>query len=119
MSWVNDFLQGMEPVKRTVKWDGQERDGYFRRISAAERQQLLAGQHVAHKGGQSEVNIDLGANERTKQQMVYFCTVNQDGSQAFDSLKAVSKAPGGLINALFKHASEVNRDESEEDLGKD
>jgi hypothetical protein len=120
MSWINSLMEGSTaPVERTVCWDGKEALGYFRRISAAERMQLVQGQRVATKNGQAEIEVDLGANEGTKHKMVFFSACNQDGTRAFASVKEVAALPGSLVHALYKHSADVNKDETEEEVGKD
>lgn len=118
-NWLQTFIDGNSgPVERTVRWGGQEQIGYFRRISAGERMQLVQGQKVTATNGQAEIEIDLGAQENTKHRMVFFACCKQDGSRLFDKVKDVAALDGSLVNALFKIAQDVNKDESEEDLGK-
>ena len=129
-NWINELLQGTEaPVERTVKWDGEEKTVFVRRITAAERVQLVQGQKVSTKAkrahgekdadSETEIEVDLGAQEGTKQKLVFFAICKEDGSKLFSSHRDVGRLPGGLVNALFKVASEVNKDETEDELGKD
>lgn len=118
--WLTDLIQGATTTfERTVKWDDEERTVHFRRITASERMQLLQGQKFLAKNGQAEVEVDLGANEGTKHRMVHFATCKPDGSRLFGSVKDVGKLPAGLVNLMFKHASEINKDADEEEVGKD
>lgn len=120
MNLLERLTNANAPQPHTITLpDGSEETIHFRLITAAERRALMNGTRVATKGGQSEIEIDLGANEATKHQMVAYSACNADGSPLFTSVKEVTKVPAVIVNQLFRHASKINQDPTETELGKD
>ena len=119
MSWITTITEGFtEPVERQVVIGDSITNGWFKRITAAQRQQLVQGQRVVTKDGKAEVEVDLGANEQTKHRLVFMSACNADGTPAFAHVKEVAALPAVVCNALFKIASELNRDPTEDEAGK-
>lgn len=117
--WIDNLLDGATaPVERDVVWNGRTEKGYFRKISALQRLQLVKGQRVTAKNGQTEIELDLGAQESTKHQLVAYSLCDAEG-KSVKTAREVGELPGSLVNVLFRIASEVNKDETEETLGKD
>lgn len=116
MSYLKKFVKENEAIERTLTIGEESETVFFRHLTAAERQKLVNGQKVLTKEGQTEVEIELGSNERTRQQMVYYCVVNADGSQYFKNTNQVAELPMFLVSALWKLANEINKEE--EDPGK-
>lgn len=117
MDFLTEILSGPAPIAREVEVDGKKGTVYFRRITAGERAILLKGQKVQGKAGEkATVEIDLGENAKTKQLMVQFSVVRQDGSPFFASRDEVSKKDAKVVDVLYEHAAAVN---GEDDAGKD
>ena len=122
--FIDDLLAGDAPLARTVTYttpEGETKSGtvYFKRITAGQRQKLLAGQKfsVNRVGDASNVltEIDLSLNERQKHQLVAFSVCRADGKPVFSGPDEVAKVDGLKIGALYDIASEVN---GERDSGK-
>jgi hypothetical protein len=94
-----------------VTFDGATGPIFFKRITAGEKASLMQGQRVqAKQGEKSTYEIDLGQNAKTKQMMVWYSVCNADGSRAFKKQDEVKDADSLLIDALYHHASEVNKE---------
>lgn len=122
--FIDDLLAGDAPLARTITFtghDGEAKTGtvYFKRITAGQRQKLLAGQKfsVNRNGEASNVvtEIDLALNERQKHQLVAFSVCRADGKPVFNTPEEVAKVDAVKVAALYDAASEVN---AERDTGK-
>lgn len=123
MSFLQELLSGNSVVERQVTIAGKTGPVFFKRITAGEKANLMKGQRVQGKQGEkSTFEIDLGQNAITKQQMVFYSVCNEDGTRAFKKQDDVKDADSVLIDVLYEHASEVNREpdpeKEEEDPGK-
>lgn len=119
-----DFLDALlaadQPVAREITItdpSGAKRTGtvYFRRITGAERRALLQGlkfrqQTAGGAPSELETEIDLGANEGTKHQLVAFSVCREDGKSLFKNAAAVAALPEDRIAALYRVASEINKE---------
>ena len=119
---MSDFLtrlsQADAPEAREVTIGGETLTVYFRRISGAEREQLLKGMKLAHAlGGSGNIDIDLGENERQRHLLVMFSVCDESGNRVFKDVKDVRKIQADRINALWRHANAVN--EEDDEPGKD
>jgi dihydroorotase-like cyclic amidohydrolase len=113
---MSDFLSTLiaesAVVSRDVTFRGKTGPVYFRRISAGERAQLVRGQKVSSDGGKTSVEIDVGENVTSRHMLVQFSVCNDEaGNKRFKTLREVQALDGGLVEALYEHASEVNREE--------
>lgn len=118
-SSLKDLLEiGKQVVEAEVEVAGNKAPGYFRRLTAGERYELLKGQKIARSGGQTSMELDLGLNEESKFKFVMFSVCNKDGSSFFKSLEEVKKADSNTVNALYKIASKVNGDKEDDDAAK-
>lgn len=118
MSDLEEFLADDGPAVRQLTFKGKTIDVHFRRISASQKAELLKGQTVqAAAGKTSTYEIDLGENAKNKMLMVFYSVANPDGSQHFKKLEQVRAIDNGKVDALYKLAVEVNKDE--DDAGKD
>lgn len=118
----NDFLSELlspaAPIPRELKFGGKTGTAYFRRVTAGERAQLLAGQKFTKRGDEATtIDIDLGETTKGKARMVAFACVTEKGKQRFNSVADVQKVDALLVEALYELASDVNK-EADED-GKD
>ena len=122
--FIDDLIAGDAPLARTITFttpDGETKSGtvYFKRITAGQRQKLLAGQKfsVSRNGEASNVQseIDLALNERQKHQLVAFSVCRADGKAVFSGPDEVAKIDALKVAALYDAASEVN---AERDAGK-
>ena len=118
MSWVTEIVEASTKVfEKSFEFDGKTRTGFFKRISAAERTELLSGQRPRVKGGETEMEIDLGTNEKGKQKMVFFSACDQDGKRVFAKASEVAELEAPLVETLYKLASEVNKNTAANDEG--
>lgn len=107
--FLTEVLAAEKPVAREVDFGGRIGTVWFRRLSAGQRAQLLKGQKVSTRVGETaEVQVDLGENENTKLQMLQFCVCHEDGRPYFKDLAAVQKIPQDKASVLYEHASAVN-----------
>lgn len=118
---MSDFLtrlaQGDAPVPKEVTIGGETGTVYFRRISGAQREQLLKGMKLSHTpGGSGSIDIDLGENEKQRHMLVAFSVCDESGKRVFTDIKDVAKLQADRIAELWRHASAVN--EEGEDPGK-
>jgi hypothetical protein len=122
--FIDDLIAGDAPISRTIAFttpDGETKSGtvYFKRITAGQRQKLLAGQKfsVNRSGQDSNVltEIDLALNERQKHQLVAFSVCRADGKAVFSGPDEVAKVDALKVGALYDAASEIN---AERDAGK-
>lgn len=111
MAGLAELLAKSAPVKREVKVGGAAFEVWFKVISASQKEQLLQGQKIQTGGGKSTIELDLGANQKTKQMMVLFSVCDESGKPAFSNLEAVKEADARVVEALYDHASEVNEDD--------
>lgn len=125
MDFIDELTSPDAPIEREVTFTtvtGEKKSGmvYFRRISGAERQKLLAGLKFTSKrgSGESELEheIDLSQNEGQQHMLVAFSVVRKDGKRVFASASDVAKLEAQRIKALYDIATEVNREDA--DLGK-
>jgi hypothetical protein len=106
------------PEARDVSINGDSFTVYFRRLNAGEREQLLKGMKITHvPGAKGSIEIDLGENEHQRQLLVWFSACDEQGRRLFKALEAVKKLPHYKLEALARHADEVNAT-PDEDLGK-
>lgn len=122
--FIDDLIAGDAPISRTITFttpEGETKSGtvYFKRITAGQRQKLLAGQKfsVNRSGEASNVltEIDLALNERQKHQLVAFSVCRADGKSVFSGPDEVAKIDAVKVGALYDAASEIN---AERDAGK-
>lgn len=119
---MSDFLKRLAqpdaPIAKEVTIGGETGIVYFRRISGAQREQLLKGTKLAHTpGGSGSIDIDLGENERQRHLLVLFSVCDESGERLFKDIKDVRQLQADRINQLWRHASAVN--EEDDDPGKD
>jgi hypothetical protein len=122
--FLDRLLAGTSPIEREVTFrlpDGRVETGtvHFRRITAGERAQILAGQKYqvnrANAASNVETEIDLGQNERQKHMLVAFSVCRDDGKPYFKGASDVAKYDAAFVEALYNVATEVN---AEHDAGK-
>lgn len=125
---MSDFLTFLasedSPEAREVTVDGKTGMVHFRRLNAGQREQLLKGMQIQHtikgKGGAAPPNvvtIELSQNERQRQLLVLYSVCDENGKRFFKRIEDVQALQSSRMNALAKHAEEVNRTEEDEDLG--
>lgn len=113
---MSDFLEELLAdegvVSRPVTFGGKTGDVLFRRISAAQKAELVKGQRVSQVEGQkSTFEFDLGQNAQNKMLMVFYSVANADGSQYFKKLEKVRAIDAGKLDALYAVAADVNKDD--------
>lgn len=113
MSYLEKFTVKGEAVPKDITIGDVTETAYFRHLTAAERQKLVTGQKVTTKEGETEIEVELGSNERTRQQMVFYCTVTAEGDQYFRNMDQVGKLTAQLVSALWKAANEVNKEDDD------
>ena len=112
----SEILADDGPVAREIKRGAKSSTVYIRRLTAGERLKLAGNQKMTFGGDGKRGSMEMSLAEMAKNrhQMVQFCTVTEDGKQAFKSLDDVQSKPDWLIAALHDHAQEVNSDEGDE-----
>lgn len=109
--FLSEVLAADAPVPREVTIAGKTGTVFFKRISAGQRASLLAGQRVqSTAGAAATVEIDLGDNQRTKCALVHASVCTEDGKPFFKTIGDVLKLEDAKVNALHRHAAEVNAD---------
>lgn len=112
---ANDFFADLREgalVGKTLKYRGKERTVHFRRITAGERVQLLAGQTV-ELGQAGPRSVELGDMTARRHMLVQFSLVRPDGSNVYGSLAEVQAEPEALVDALYALAVEAFADEDD------
>lgn len=109
-----DLLDAESLVEKTIERNGKKQTVYFRRITAAERVQLLAGKRV-NVGDRNTMDVDLSDMLRNRHQLVQFSACKEDGAPLFKSVGEVQALPDWLVNTLAGYADDVNKDD---DAGK-
>ena len=112
--FLDEILSAPDVVEREISIGGRKGTVFVRRISAGERAQLLAGQVVTTGGTGTTMEIDLSANEVSKRRMVYFAIATEDGKRRFKSEQDVAKTAAHVVEALYKVAADVNREDADE-----
>lgn len=116
--FIDSFLNSGALVEKEISFNGQTGTAYFRRMTGAQKLQLVKGRKYNYNAREKQVDvleIDLEENERTQHMVIAFCVCNEDGTPKFKNPEAAAKLDAGLLNALFKAANEVNQNASEED----
>ncbi len=108
MSFLDEVLQADAPTPREVNFGGKVGTVWFKRITAAQRVQILKGQRVQAAAGKTSVDIDLGDNETTKLMFVQFCVCHEDGKPYFANLDKVKALESSKVEVLYSHATAVN-----------
>lgn len=117
MDFLSELIDDTKVVAREVTIRGKTGLVYFRRITAGERAQLVAGQKVIGGGtGNTSVEIDIGESVKAQHMLVQFSVCNDDGSKRFKTLKEVQAIDAAVVEALYQAASDVNREDG--DAGK-
>lgn len=117
-NWLSNLTEGFfTPIECEVKVGNKTTIGYFKRISAAQRQDLLRGQRVVTRGDGAEIEIELGANEASKHKLVFICACNPDGTPLFNSVREVAALGASVCNALYEAAKKVNEEGEEAAAG--
>lgn len=121
--FIKDCQEAVEGViSRTLKFNGKTGDVYFKRISDAQRSDLLNGQVIdSVVGEKATVKINLAHNAESHAKLVLYSSVNSDGSQRFKKLSEVRAMDAALVNALYLLADDVNKEDLRggDDPGKD
>ncbi len=112
--YFSELLEAESLVEKTIERNGKQQAVYFRRITAAERVQLLAGKRV-NVGDTNTMAVELSDMLRNRHQLVHFSACKSDGTALFKSVADVQALPDWLVNTLAGHADEVNKDD---DAGK-
>lgn len=114
MDFIDEVLAADVPIARNVTVRGKTGSVWFKRITAGQREQLLAGQRLQAKVGEkATMDVDLSQNQRTKHLLVQFSTCREDGKPVFSDLKSVQAKDAQTIDALYEHASAVNAEDEE------
>jgi hypothetical protein len=118
--FLKEFLQDEGVITRTVTFNGKAGEVHFKRITAAQKQEMLKGQRVqAGSGKGSTFEIDLAENAHSKALLVLYSVATAEGKQFFSKLADVKAIDAGKLEALYGVASDVNKDEFEaDDMGK-
>lgn len=113
--FYDDILNG-ELEKRDFTYNGKQKTTFFRKVSGAERIELLRGQTMQAGGGNEKptFSIDLADSAERNAKLIAFSNVDGDGKQIFANGAEVKKLPDDLISILYKFASEVNKEEMDE-----
>lgn len=112
-----ELLAADAPVEREVIYQDKTWKIHFRRITAGERYQWIAGKKYRIADGEkTTIEIDSGDNDQRKAMLVHFCACKPDGSRLFKTIAEAQKLGAKLLDALHAHASEINAEEP--DAGK-
>lgn len=113
--FLDELCAGSGAVEKDVTYAGKSGPVFFRKISSGERAQMLRGQKVQTKvGDSSTMEIDLSENEQSQQLLVWFSTcTGPEGKRKFKGLEAVKNLDAGVMKALYLAASEVNKEDSD------
>lgn len=111
--FINECQEAVEGViVRTLTFNGKTGDVYFRRISDAQRSELLNGQVIdSVVGEKATVKINLAQNAESHAKLVFYSAANSDGTPRFKKLAEVRAMDAALVNALYILADDVNKED--------
>lgn len=108
---TNVISSATAPIEKQVTINGQSGPVYFKPLTGFQRLQLVKGRRYAMRDGKTpEITIDLEENETSQHMVVQFCVCHPSGEARFRNLEEVRKLPAHILAALYKAASEVNKE---------
>lgn len=106
-------------IGREITYNGQTKTVWFKRITGGERLKLNRGQMMTASGGggersQASMQMDLGDVTERKLMLIAFSNCDEDGNKIFRNAEQVRDLEDPLIEALHKHAAEINNEDGDE-----
>lgn len=112
-----DFFSN-KPIKRTIDWNGQQKDFWFKRISGDQRVKLNRGNKVTLSGekrdpeGKHQMDLDMSSFEAKRHELIHYsvCKGEDDTSPLFRKVEDVARLPESAIALLWREADEINKE---------
>lgn len=104
----------MNITTKDLKHKGKTEKVHFRGITARDQLQLSQGQKIRTTMTSGEVELDLGAQVRTGQLLVFLTRVNEVGTQFYQKMDDLLDEDGHRMKKLISIARDVHKDEVED-----